>query len=51
MTTSTAPQDVEKAYALNANCYIAKPIELDDFIDIVQSIEDFWLTRATLPTE
>ena len=49
MTTSKARQDVEKAYALNANCYIAKPIGLDDFIGIVHSIEDFWLIRASLP--
>jgi CheY-like chemotaxis protein len=49
MTTSKASQDVQKAYTLNANCYIAKPIELDDFMGVVQSIEDFWLTKAALP--
>ncbi len=51
MTTSKAPQDVEYAYDLNANCYIAKPLQLDDFMCVVQSIEDFWLTRATLPAK
>jgi len=51
MTTSKAPQDIQKAYNLNANCYISKPIELDDFLGVVQSIEDFWLTKATLPTK
>ena len=50
MTTSTAEQDVARAYSLNANCYIAKPLELSEFISVVQSIEDFWLTRASLPS-
>ena len=49
MTTSTAEQDVARAYSLNANCYIAKPVELAEFISVVQSIEDFWLTRVSLP--
>lgn len=49
MTTSTAEQDIARAYNLNANCYIAKPMELGGFIDVVQSIEEFWLTRASLP--
>ena len=49
MTTSKAEQDVHRAYNLNANCYITKPVELDDFLHIVRSIEDFWLTVVTLP--
>lgn len=49
MTTSTAEQDIAKAYNLNANCYIAKPMELAGLIDIIRSIEEFWLTRASLP--
>lgn len=49
MTTSMSEQDIERAYELNANCYITKPIELDDFLGIVHSIEDFWLTKAMLP--
>ncbi len=49
MTTSTAEQDINKAYALNANCYITKPLDLDQFLSVIRSIEDFWLTRATLP--
>lgn len=51
MTTSKAQQDIQKAYTLNANCYIAKPIELEEFISVINSIEDFWLTKATLPTK
>jgi chemotaxis family two-component system response regulator Rcp1 len=49
MTTSKEPQDIEKAYSLNANCYIAKPIQLDDFMGVVQSIESFWLQTVILP--
>lgn len=51
MTTSTAEQDITRAYSLNANCYIAKPMELAEFIEVVHSIEDFWLTRASLPAK
>ena len=50
MTTSRAEQDVQKAYALNANCYITKPMDLDEFLRIVKAIEEFWLHTATLPT-
>ena len=51
MTTSKSEQDIERAYELNANCYITKPIELDDFLAVVHSIEDFWLTKAMLPRQ
>lgn len=50
MTTSRAEQDIQKAYSLNANCYITKPMDLDEFLRIVRSIEEFWLRTATLPT-
>ncbi|MBI3409112.1 MAG: response regulator [Planctomycetes bacterium] len=49
MTTSRADQDIQKAYSLNANCYITKPLDLDEFLRIVRSIEDFWLRTVTLP--
>lgn len=49
MTTSKAAQDIHKVYELNANCYITKPVELDEFLKVVRSIEDFWLTIVTLP--
>ncbi|HWU40156.1 MAG TPA: response regulator [Candidatus Acidoferrum sp.] len=49
MTTSRAEQDVHRAYNLNANCYITKPVDLDEFLHVVRSIEDFWLTVVTLP--
>ena len=50
MTTSRAEQDIQKAYALNANCYIAKPMDLNEFLRIVRTIEEFWFHTATLPT-
>ncbi len=49
LTTSQAEEDILKAYNLCANCYIAKPVDFDQFIKIVQSIEDFWFTIVKLP--
>jgi len=49
LTISKAEEDIIKSYELNANCYITKPINLDQFITIVKSIEDFWLTIVKLP--
>lgn len=51
MTTSKAEQDIHRAYNLNANCYVTKPVDLDEFLNVVKSIEDFWLTIVTLPQE
>jgi CheY-like chemotaxis protein len=49
LTTSQAEQDILKAYELHANCYITKPVDLDQFLRVVQSVEDFWLTIVKLP--
>jgi CheY-like chemotaxis protein len=49
LTTSRAEQDVLHSYQLQANCYITKPVDLEQFITVVKSIEDFWLTIVTLP--
>jgi CheY-like chemotaxis protein len=49
LTTSRAEQDVLRAYALNANCYINKPVDFRQFISVVKAIEDFWLTVVKLP--
>jgi two-component system, chemotaxis family, response regulator Rcp1 len=49
LTTSVAEQDILKTYDLYANCYITKPIDLDQFITVVKLIEDFWLTIVKLP--
>jgi CheY-like chemotaxis protein len=50
LTTSKAEEDVVRSYQLNANCYITKPVDLDQFMNVVRSIEDFWLTVVKLPT-
>ena len=50
LTTSEAEQDVLRMYQLRANCYITKPVDLEKFITIVRSIEDFWLTIVRLPS-
>ena len=49
LTTSKDEQDVLKSYHLHANCYITKPVDLDQFITVVKSIEDFWLGIVVLP--
>ncbi len=49
LTTSEAEQDILRTYDLHANCYLTKPVDLDQFISIVKSVEDFWLTIVKLP--
>jgi CheY-like chemotaxis protein len=49
LTVSSAEEDVLKAYNLHANCFITKPIDLDQFMKVVRSVEDFWLTIVKLP--
>jgi len=51
LTTSTAEQDILRTYNLHANCYITKPVDLDQFIIVVQSIENFWFTIVKLANE
>lgn len=51
LTTSRAEEDILKAYDLNANCYVTKPVGLDQFIKVVKSIKEFWLTIVKLPAE
>ena len=51
LTSSQAEQDILRAYDLHANCYVTKPVDLDQFITVVKSIEDFWFTIVKLPTE
>jgi len=51
LTSSQAEEDIIKSYELNANCYIAKPVDLDQFIKVVKSIDDFWLNIVKLPSE
>lgn len=49
LTTSKAEEDVLRSYHLHANCYVTKPVDLEKFITVVQSIDRFWLTVVTLP--
>jgi two-component system, chemotaxis family, response regulator Rcp1 len=49
LTVSSAEEDILKTYNLHANCYITKPIDLDQFLKVVRSVEDFWLTIVKLP--
>ena len=49
LTVSSAEEDILKSYNLHANCYITKPIDLGQFMKVVRSIEDFWLTIVKLP--
>jgi CheY-like chemotaxis protein len=49
LTTSSAEQDILKTYDLHANCYITKPVDLDQFIAVVKAIEEFWFTIVKLP--
>lgn len=50
LTTSEADEDVVRSYDLHANCYIKKPVDFDQFIRVIRSIEDFWLAVVRLPT-
>jgi len=51
LTTSAAEEDILKTYDLHANCYVTKPVDLDQFIKVVRSIEEFWLSIVKLPVE
>jgi len=49
ITTSQAEQDIIRSYNNHANCYICKPVDLDQFITVIKSIQNFWLTIVKLP--
>ena len=49
LTSSKAEEDIVKSYNLYANCYVTKPVDLEQFVKVVKSIEDFWLTIVKLP--
>jgi chemotaxis family two-component system response regulator Rcp1 len=51
LTTSEAEADILTSYKLQANCYLSKPVQLDEFEAIVRSINDFWLTKVQLPVQ
>jgi chemotaxis family two-component system response regulator Rcp1 len=50
LTTSKAEEDILKTYNLHANCYINKPVDVDEFITIAKSIENYWLAIVKLPS-
>ena len=50
LTTSQADQDIAESYEQHANCYIVKPVDLDHFINVVRTIEGFWLQIVKLPS-
>jgi len=49
LTTSKAEEDILKTYDLHANCYVTKPVDFDQFVMVVKSVEDFWFTVVKLP--
>ena len=51
LTTSDAEADIAKSYQLQANCYLTKPVQLEEFEALVKSINDFWLTKVKLPPQ
>jgi CheY-like chemotaxis protein len=51
LTTSNAEADIVRSYQLQANCYLTKPVQLDDFEALVKSINEFWLTKVKLPQQ
>lgn len=50
LTSSQAEEDICKSYELYANCYITKPVNMEKFIDVIKTIDLFWLSVVTLPT-
>lgn len=51
LTTSSAEEDIARAYSLHANCYVTKPVDFTQFMKVIHSIESFWLTVVKLPGE
>lgn len=51
LTTSKSEEDVLKSYNLHANCYVTKPVDLEQFISVVRTIDEFWLAVVKLPPE
>lgn len=49
LTSSKADDDILKSYSLHANCYVTKPVDFEQFMGVIKSIEDFWLTTVKLP--
>lgn len=50
LTTSSSQDDIQRAYDMHANCYITKPVDFEQFVQVIQAIENFWLTVVQLPS-
>jgi len=51
LSSSEAESDIARAYELHANCYVTKPVDIDHFLTVVKSIEEFWVEIVKLPTQ
>jgi len=51
LTTSASEVDILRSYQLHANCFVTKPVDLEQFLIVVKSIDNFWLTVVKLPSE
>jgi DNA-binding response OmpR family regulator len=49
ITSSKAEEDIVRSYQLHANCYVTKPVDLNQFLSVIRTIEGFWMTVVTLP--
>lgn len=49
LSSSSSEDHIHKSYVLNANCYITKPVDFDEYTQVVKTIEDFWFDKAKLP--
>ena len=50
LTTSKAEEDILRSYKLHANCYVTKPVGFDQFMEVIKTLENFWLTIVKLPS-
>jgi CheY-like chemotaxis protein len=50
LTTSSSENDINRAYYNHANCYISKPVEIEEFVNVIEGIEQFWFSIVSLPT-
>ena len=51
LTTSQAERDIAQSYMRHANCYISKPVDMDEFVNVIKNIKDFWFDIVRLPGE
>ncbi|MFN3664967.1 MAG: response regulator [Sediminibacterium sp.] len=51
LTTSSADSDIQESYANHANCYVLKPVDLNKFMDVIRSIEEYWISIVKLPAK